>query len=339
MLSSSLQGTIETTDWISQSGKYRYDIDITVLDSTGYAIVTSFFADNAGTMEQIQPDSVDLIPNGSGLYSVARVWMSTNTLDVLYNLSSGIGISGGSGGGGGTTNHSLLSNLDYASSGHTGFADNNHDNTQHSLNFITASSVTYANMDANGDVGDLAGQLAIGDHTHISGDTHNYNDIPTGEIILFEKDTVVTGYSLLTTVDDGVVYITKGSAAGGETGGTAKTGGTWTQPNHTHTISTQTAHTHDTNDHTLTESEIPSHTHNYNGLALGSGGTLDWDGEGSAIHWPDTQASSSTGGGNAHNHGATDLGGSHAHGGSTGNSATVNTWRPVGRNFTRQQRI
>lgn len=38
--------------------------------------------------------------------------------------------------------------------------------------------------------------------------------VPKNEIILFEKDTVVLGYALLTTVDDEIVYISKGSAAG-----------------------------------------------------------------------------------------------------------------------------
>ncbi len=332
MLSTSIKGTIETTDWVSQSGKYKYDIDITTLDSTGFAIVTSFFADTTGVMELIQVDSVDLIPDALGLYNIARVWMTTNTVDVLYNLSSGVGIAGGGGGGGGVTNHSLLSNLDYLNSGHTGFADNNHNNSSHSLNFITSTSVTYGNMNANGDAGDAAGQLAIGDHTHVSGDTHNYNDIPSGATILFESDTAIVGYTLLTTVDDGVVYITKGSAAGGETGGAAKPGGTWTQPNHLHSISTQAVHTHDTSDHTLTVSEIPPHTHS--GMNVPLAGISGGDAIGA---W--TGDTGSTGGGNAHNHGATDLGGSHNHGGSSGNSATVNTWRPVGRNYTRQTRI
>jgi len=44
--------------------------------------------------------------------------------------------------------------------------------------------------------------------------------VPKNEIILFEKDTVVLGYTLLSDVDDEVIYITKGSAAGGTAGGT-----------------------------------------------------------------------------------------------------------------------
>jgi hypothetical protein len=47
----------------------------------------------------------------------------------------------------------------------------------------------------------------------------NDRDVPTGEIILFEKDTVVTGYTLKTDYDDMAVFITKGSVAGGKYGG------------------------------------------------------------------------------------------------------------------------
>jgi hypothetical protein len=69
------------------------------------------------------------------------------------------------------------------------------------------------------------------------------NDVPSGEIILFEKDTAVTGYTLQTDKDDMAVYITKGSGAGGESGGSDKTGGTWTisgltADSHTHTSAT-----------------------------------------------------------------------------------------------------
>ena len=48
--------------------------------------------------------------------------------------------------------------------------------------------------------------------------------VPAGEVILFEKDTAVVGYTLKTDVDDGLVYVTKGSVAGGEAGGAAEAG-------------------------------------------------------------------------------------------------------------------
>lgn len=54
------------------------------------------------------------------------------------------------------------------------------------------------------------------------------SDIPSGEKILFYKNTAVLGYSLLDTLDDKVVYVTKGSVAGGQTGGTVHSSGSWT---------------------------------------------------------------------------------------------------------------
>jgi len=85
-------------------------------------------------------------------------------------------------------------------------------------------------------------------------------DIPSGEIILFEKDTAVAGYTLQTDKDDMIIYITKGSAAGGQAGAEDKTGGTWTQPTHTHGVGSYKgpSHTHAGPSHTHSG---PSHTH------------------------------------------------------------------------------
>ena len=247
-----------------------------------------------------------------------------------YILSSGGG-SVGTAGAGGTNDHSILLNLDFASAGHTGFASNPHGNAQHSSTFIEATDVTFANLDANGDVGDVASTVSEGDHTHELGDTHNYNDVPSGEIILFEKDTAVSGYSLLTTVDDQLLYITKGSGAGGDAGGSTKTSSTWSQPNHNHP----------TGSHTLTDGEMPNHNHtggiivfpyvndfsehgrvnsaNPTGFMSGNYSTTAFSGG-------KLYQTSTDGGGGSHNHG------------STSGSATASAWRPLGRNFTRQQR-
>lgn len=312
MLSTSVKGTIYTTDWVSDSGSYRYDVDISGLDSTGFAIVTSFFALDSGVMEEITPSKMQLIDSGAGFYDTARVWMSVNTLDVLYNFSSGIGVPSTTSTGV-STYHSNLLHLDYAQSGHTGFAPDPHSNAYHS----------------------------------------DPPSIPSGAIILFEADTAQTGYTLLTDINDEVVYITKGSAAGGETGGAVKAGSTWTQPVHAHII------TPDGSTHVHTILDDGSHDHMF--IHRISGDDVTWDGAGGTINLSTTATTSGQGvvltADNAeiksgtenlftsidglHDHGGetspgTDL---HNHGGTTGDNATVNTWRPLGRNYTRQQRV
>jgi len=147
-----------------------------------------------------------------------------------------------------------------------------------------------------------------------------YGSVPAGETILFEDNTAVTGYSLNIDHDDSVVYITKGSDAGGETGGTNKSGGTWTQPDHNHGGYTGY--------HSLTIAEMPSHRHGPPAgrwiCQLGVGGTIrGGDNYGQPTHTDYTGSSS----GHRHTLGSVD------------SDATANTWRPYGRNFTRQTKL
>lgn len=317
MLATSLKGTIYTTDWIydATSGEYYYDIDMTSLDSTGYVVVSAFYALNSGVLELLQPSKVQLIDYASvGVYDYLRVWMFDDTLDVLYNISNGIGIPGSTGTSPSSVDHSLLLNLDYASSGHTGFAPDPHGSAYHSE-----------------------------------------PSVPINEIILFEKNTSVVGYSLQTDVDDQVVYITKGSVAGGETGGTTKSGSTWTQPNHSHTIA------YDGSSHVHTVYDDGSHNHKWKDY-VGANDERTW-----SVSGTDINLNSGSTGLNSQGIIVTDSGGTprtidadfytdvdglhdhggetglsddlHNHGGSTSSTATVNTWRPLGRNFTRQKRI
>jgi hypothetical protein len=148
----------------------------------------------------------------------------------------------------------------------------------------------------------------------------NYSSIPSGTKMVFYQDTAPTGWTIQNTLDDKVVYVTKGSAAGGQTGGAVHSTGTWTQPNHVHAGG---SHTHTTGDVTLTIDQIPSHTHTVGyvevGLTPGSVARATLYSAGYAF------TSSKTGGGEAHNHGATGAGGTE----NTGNGATANTWRPA----------
>lgn len=149
--------------------------------------------------------------------------------------------------------------------------------------------------------------------------------VPSGEIVLFEKDTVVTGYTLQIDKDDMSVYVTKGSVAGGETGGTDKTGGTWTQPNHLHT---GPDHNHKWLDHVSTGD--PQHSYQANGsvqnLISNTFGAVEHV-EGSATTSEGVYGASEV-----------NLYTTNAGTGNTNGSATANTWRHPGRNFTRQQR-
>jgi hypothetical protein len=151
--------------------------------------------------------------------------------------------------------------------------------------------------------------------------TYLPSDIPSGTKMLFYADTAPTGWTIDNTLDDKVVYVTKGSGAGGQTGGGVHSAGTWTQPNHTHTGPN---HTHTTAAMTLDTTRIPAHTHTLGGQPTGGGSVYDslTDRTGGYANY---QTSSSTGGGLSHEHGATGSGGT----GDTGGGATANTWRPA----------
>jgi hypothetical protein len=151
-------------------------------------------------------------------------------------------------------------------------------------------------------------------------------DIPYGTIVLFEANTAVSGYDLLTNVDDKLVYITKGSAAGGYTAGDEK--GSWTDG---------LSHTHTTSPHTLTKAEIPPHEHvvtdGYAGQYQYWGGT-SYSGSSSAIpyYWYLLSTYLDDGSGDGL------LGQSHSHGDTSDAVYTNSNWRPKGINMTRQQR-
>jgi hypothetical protein len=160
--------------------------------------------------------------------------------------------------------------------------------------------------------------------------------IPIGTIVLFESNTAITGYTLLTDQDDDVVYITKGTAAGGEAGGSSKVGGTWTQPTHIHGLGSIT---------------VPAHNHKW----------MDFVSKGTMYSWASNgvtqlnlrtaygitghttngffvQATSCNANNPAGDFWTQNSGATTGDAGDTDAGGTVNTWRPKGRNFTRQQR-
>lgn len=108
--------------------------------------------------------------------------------------------------------------------------------------------------------------------------------LASGTKMLFYADTAPSGWTIDDTLDDKVAFITKGSAAGGQTGGGAHSTGTWTQP-----------------DHTLITAEMPAHTHagGVDGTAFVVWGANEIGIGSNTIYG----ATASKGGGGAHNHG------------------------------------
>lgn len=334
MLTGSFEGTIDT--WTASGGSpaYYYDIDISNLDTTS-AVLCNFFDDS--TQELVDP------PKVAYLGDFLRVYNNNNT-DVINYIVSGIsgGAGGGGGGGGGgpaITNHALLDNLAYGLSGHIGFAPSPHDNTHHSDTYITASGVTFSNLNANGSVGTGAAQVAFGNHTHSQ---FSNPDIPSGARILFYSNTAITGYNIVASlVDDALVYVVKGTGAGGIAGGNLHPTGGWTQTQHQHSVATH--------QHTIDHNHIYnllSHSHSYSGTTGGPDTSFNVDAGGSGgprassthVHTysgatlSSPADSASTGAPSNPNSG---VGGPST----TGLGGTASSWRPFGYCFTLQQRI
>jgi hypothetical protein len=200
---------------------------------------------------------------------------------------------------------------------------------QPELFFRPESDATAAQLTTDGKLN----EAAMGPH-----------DIPSGETILFYKDTAVAGYTLKNTLDNKVVYVTKGSAAGGQTGGAVHSTGTWSQPNHNHA---GPSHTHTGPSHTHS---TPAHTHGLPFLLVGgelywlstqTSGTLDPDklvtgGDTGVGASPYKAVSDSDGSGAT---GPSGTGATGASGtGATSGSATESSWRPAAYCFTMQER-
>jgi len=122
-------------------------------------------------------------------------------------------------------------------------------------------------------------------------------EVPSGSKMLFYADTAPTGWTIDNTVDDKLVFVTKGSAAGGETGGGAHATGTWTIAG-------------------LTNAAEASHTHVVSRLSWGNGATvatgtvLTSAAGGAAIA---AQSDKTSGAGSSHNH----------------TISSAGTWRPA----------
>jgi len=213
------------------------------------------------------------------------------------------------------------------------------------------------------DVSDKAELFCIdedGDEIQLTSSGKMISDIPSGTKMLIYADEAPTGWTIDATMNDKMVFITKGSGEDGETGGEEHSTGTWTQPTHTHTgpshthtgpshthtgpshthtfddgghthsVSSHThsidsSHTHTTASHVLTTDEIPAHTHNIEFYEGGSGDRQISRYNAFKSGYQGTQATKSAGGGVAHGHGNTGSGGGAKITGSGGNGTTVST--------------
>ncbi len=128
-------------------------------------------------------------------------------------------------------------------------------------------------------------------------------ELPTATKVWFWQNTAPTGWTIdPTAAADAVLAVKSGSGTYAVAGGSSA--GTWTQPNHLHT----------TGNHTLKIAEMPQHSHvTYSLQATGTPGASYGHGYLQIF----SQTTGATGGSQPHNHG------------DTGNSATVNTWRPL----------
>lgn len=121
--------------------------------------------------------------------------------------------------------------------------------------------------------------------------------IDTGTRMIFYQDTSPIGWTILDELYDKVLYITKGSGAGGETGGTPCSSGTWG-------INSLLLSAH-----ILTEDEMTPHTHTYTQYWF-NGALVEhsWD-EYPLNIYTDLVYTGYTGEGSAHSHTVTNDGG------------------------------
>jgi len=203
------------------------------------------------------------------------------------------------------------------------------------IEYSTGKAIIYTNVEVSNDEAKFDGTVKISTGSPADGKVlyatgsngalaWTYQSVPSQKIVLFEKDTAVTGYTLLTGIDDQVVYITKSSAHGGNAGYSSS--GTWTQPTHDHSGSYSGYHA-------ITIDEMPRHRHGGpDGKTFMSSDEDNEVGRGGETSGTFLYTGYS---GGQYDGGPAD---SHRHGLSLNADGTSSSWRPRGRNFTRQKK-
>lgn len=297
VLAEAIVGQISSWDGPDGSGLYYKDINISALDipSAAEVLLCNFF-DNS-TQMKIQPTEVEILST-----TLVRIYMNINSVTLNYIFSTGGGGTIGAGGGGGSgADHSLLLNLDYASSGHTGFAPSPHDNTHHTNPYALLTEVTYNTLNSNGDVGTGATQVAQGNHTH------GTSDIPSGTQMVFRQASAPTGWTIVTAGFNNNSMLVLGTSY-------VSSGGSQDARSFNPAVSAAAngGHSHTTGSHTLTLSQIPSHNHStggYGNFIVTSGATHGAAGD----SYGTRSVTGSSGGGGSHNHGSTSTQSAHSH--------------------------
>lgn len=241
-----------------------------------------------------KPQTLDASPSGDTVKTAIVSKVDVNATQIVADLNTHEALTethGATGAIVGTTNTQTLTNKTLTAPTITGagaiagvFTGNLTGNVTGNLTGNVTGDVT-GNVTGNcsGSSGSCTGNSAT---ATLAATATNYSSIPSGTKMVFYQDTAPTGWTIANTLDDKVLYVTKGSAASGQTGGGVHSTGTWTQP-----------------DHTLTTGEIPSHTHTipfvsaYYGLVDGGSSVA-------TVTGGETKTSSS-GSGGAHNHGTT----------------------------------
>jgi hypothetical protein len=159
--------------------------------------------------------------------------------------------------------------------------------------------------------------IVIGAYVLDAEEAANILGIVTGTKMYFYQASAPLGWTIDTTLGDSVLAVHGSSSYAGSGSGGVQAG-TWTQPNHTHTISSDGAHTH----------TVDIWASDYTGIILsqpggpvisaiiGGGGSMDWD-HVAPLPFPSVGKRETT-----------TSNGSHDHGAVSGAGATANTWRP-----------
>jgi len=164
---------------------------------------------------------------------------------------------------------------------------------------------------------DIIEFIVVGAYVLDETEAENILGIVTGTKMYFYQAAAPTGWTIDATLGDAVLAVHGSSSYAGSGSGGVQAG-TWTQPNHNHSITGESDHTHDV---TIYASDKTGTivTHKAESVTAIITDAVD-------VAWISTSGPASyTGAGKIE---TSEAEGAHDHGGVTGNAATTSTWRP-----------